>query len=168
MDTIPPHRELRLSCGRVAKVDPEDYRILSAMNWHADPRGSRVYARSGRLYLHRVVLGLGPGNTSVVDHINNDGLDCRKANLRCASFSQNVQNRLVRSDNTTGFRGILYSKRTHLWYVRIRHDGEEQRRGGFKTAEAAARVYDDLARELHGPFARLNFPTKDEQGAKSF
>jgi HNH endonuclease len=58
-------------------------------------------------YLHRVVMGEPPFAGAVVDHINGDSFDCRRANLRWVTLAQNAQNRVVNRDSKTGVRGVL-------------------------------------------------------------
>lgn len=94
-----------------------------------------------------------------IDHKNNVKDDNRIGNLRLATMSQNIANARRRSDNTSGFKGVSWKKRDSKWCARIR-DGNKYRHLGLFTDPAdAAKAYDAAAIELHGEFARLNFPT---------
>jgi hypothetical protein len=165
MTTI-PFRELPLTNGKVALVDEDDFRILSAWKWYADERPDRVYARTGHIYLHRVILGLPPGRLPLVDHWNGNGLDCRKANLRVATPRQNTINRKLRCDNQSGLCGVRWRTDTKKWAATIACDGVKYTKSGFVSEIEAARYYDDMARTLFGEFACLNFPRDGETGMR--
>lgn len=146
-------RQLPLTRGLFALVDDEDYcRVAEAGRWLAVPGGAgRYYARRRLgLGLHSFLLG----TTRIVDHVNGDTLDNRRANLRVASASQNMANRPGRS--RCGYRGVTSSEGAYR--AQICPDGQRKYLGTFRTAEAAARAYDAAAIDLYGEFAFLNFP----------
>jgi hypothetical protein len=146
----------------VALVNEIDYeRVLAVGKWYANPSGATFYARKnfwrgGRclsIRMHTLITGL-----SYVDHANGNGLDNRRCNLRLATDTQNAQNRGLRSDNSSGFKGVSRDKQRQAWVAYI-SDGPRQRRlGRYSDREEAARAYDDAAIQLFGEFARLNFP----------
>jgi hypothetical protein len=157
MKTIP------LTQGKVALVDDEDFEWLSKFKWFAwRPTQSRVYyARAHKpgsgecglsLYMHRLILPEAPE----VDHINSDGLDNRRENLRAVSRGQQMRNIRKRSDSKHEFKGI--GKIGNKWEARIRVDGVRYYIGLFSSQKEAAIAYDTKAKELHGEFAKLNFP----------
>ena len=90
----------------------------------------------------------------MVDHKNNDGLDCRRENLRTATRAQNCRNRPKHRNNTSGYKGVFKSGRS--WRAMIRVDGKLVCLGSFDTTIEAARVYDSEAVKRHGDFASLN------------
>jgi hypothetical protein len=157
--------EIELTQGYVALVDDEDYELVSERSWYAQkvPKSEIVYAVSNNsrhassrgLLMHRFILD--PGET-LVDHIDGDGLNNRRENLRLATHSQNMQNRRKGCNNTSGYIGVWWDPTTNQWRAELRHAGNRWRRGGFKTALDAAVARDAAAKELHGEFARLNFP----------
>jgi len=164
------HRSILLTQGKVAWVDQADYAALALSKWHADHRESRdvTYARrycrgsgrSGRRAerMHRIVVGLLPGDLRVVDHINGDGLDNRRSNLRVCSVRQNAHNLRARC-GTSLFKGVSSHKASGLWRVQIRAGGNVSRCVGyFHEEEEAARAYDAAAMEAFGEFSKLNFP----------
>ena len=154
MKTIP------LTQGMVAIVDDEDFEYLSKFKWHlkrSSKKARVVYAvahepnttrNSTKLRMHRLIL---PG-VKEVDHINGDGLDNRRQNLRAATKSQNMMNMKKHRDNVAGYKGV--SRNGIRWVARIGFE----RIGAFRSPIEAARAYDAAASFLFGEFARLNFP----------
>ena len=110
--------------------------------------------------MHRVVLQRVVGRPltrdDIVDHINHNGLDNRRPNLRLATRSQNAANLGPYANNTSGYKGVDFNR--GKWRARIREGGVRYFLGYFETAEDAARAYDTKAHELFGEFASLNFP----------
>ncbi len=151
--------EIELTQGFVAKVDVEDYDLVSGRNWHAVKRQSGlVYAATNisdergqrPLSMHRVLMP----EAERVDHINGDGTDNRRANLRAATHAQNMRNRKKHKNNTSGFKGV--SPMRGKWRAQIRFEGRKHHLGIFDSPEEAAEAYDEAARRLHGEFARTN------------
>jgi hypothetical protein len=93
-----------------------------------------------------------------VDHINGNGLDNRKANLRICTPSQNGCNRNRISRSQSGFKGVRWLKERCNWRAEIGLYSRHYNLGSFSSAIEAALAYDKAARELHGEFAHLNFP----------
>ena len=156
--------EIPLSRGFVALVDDEDYeRVMAAGPWHVKARKQWVYAQHNVRRpeggwrtegLHIFLTGL-----PMVDHINGDGLDNRRANLRGATAAQNSANARLRRDSTSGFKGVHRNGPRGLpWRAQIHKGGKKHHLGLFESPEVAARAYDAAARELFGEFARTNFP----------
>lgn len=152
-----------LSRGLFALVDDADYaRVIAAGPWHVRPNGPRAYAQRRMLRtgvrqttqsLHTFLTGW-----PLVDHINGDGLDNQRHNLRQATGTQNNANARRRADNRSGFKGVSRRPDRRSWHARIQADRKLRHLGDYATPEAAARAYDAAARELFGEFARLNFP----------
>lgn len=148
--------EISLSKGKVAVVDLSDYEFVRQYRWHLGGTG-RYVARTVRhgvqSLLHRDLLGAAPGIQ--VDHVNHDGLDNRRCNIRLATPSQNKAHHRQRR-GATGFVGVYEDKRRGTFTARIGNDN--RRIGAFTTAEEAARARDAAAIERWGAFAVLNFP----------
>jgi hypothetical protein len=145
--------------GTVAIVDAEDINRVSRHKWkhHENGKGGSYCRRSslhGNVWLHRFIINAQPGTE--VDHINGDGLDCRKSNLRITDRRGNAQNRKPRKDGS-GLKGV--SRRHDASFrAAIRVDGRKIHLGYFHTAPEAALAYDRAALQHYGEFARLNFP----------
>lgn len=159
----PPKTEYRtipLTRGRVAVVDAADYDQLSQHKWFCSPdKGSGVrYAvrKKGpyQVFMHRELLGLERFNPLRGDHINGDGLDNRRANLRAVNFAANCQNQRMQKNNTSGYRGVSFAKLTGKWHARIWANRKLYHLGFFTTKEQARDAYARAARELHGEYAR--------------
>lgn len=147
MKTIPLTQE------HYAIVDDEDYDMLIAYGkWHWHLRGYAANGRGSAVMMHNLILRPPFGFT--VDHIDGNGLNNQKSNLRVASCSQNQANQKKSRANTLGFKGIT-AIRTGGYIARI---GKERKYLGFYTTkEEAAQAYDKAARLLYGSFARTNY-----------
>lgn len=106
---------------------------------------------------HRVIWAIVHGEypDSDVDHINGNRSDNRIVNLRAATRSQNNCNSGLRSDNTSGYRGVSFQAQYGKWEARIHADKKKHRLGYFDTAEEAAEAYRKASLNLHGEFSRL-------------
>lgn len=163
-------REIELSKGYIGLVDDSDYAEVSKHKWYAQTgrKGKKnVYVarrdyRTGKLVkLHRVLLGITDPKVQV-DHINGNGLDNRRCNLRLVSNAENARNVSKRPECSTRYKGVCYSKRDELYFAYINFNGKRQYLGYSKdNPEELARIYDQKAKELHGEFAKLNFPEKE-------
>jgi AP2 domain. len=148
--------EIPLLRGQVALVDDEDYEMLVAYGtWRI---ASGVYAgmmRGGRtILMHRVILG--PQAGQEIDHINMDGLDNRRSNLRLATKSQNGIHRPKPRPSASRYKGVGWWRRDSCWRVKIGHGGRHV--GYFANEDDAAHAYDAEAIRTYGAFAWLNFP----------
>ena len=94
----------------------------------------------------------------MIDHINHNGIDNRKANLRVATRAQNNRHTKKRIKSRSKYKGIYFDRRDRVWYARITTNGKTKHLGSFKDEIEAAKAYDEAARKYHGEFAGLNFP----------
>lgn len=152
-----------------AIVDDEDEGLVEGLRWSSRRASSLrenyyVYAsEAGRtIYMHRVILA--PPTNVEVDHINGDGLDNRRQNLRFATRIQNCAN-ISSALNKHGFRGIYFIKDEGKFVGVVRSRKINHHTGRFPTAEGAARARDEIALRLYGEFAVLNFPLATENAA---
>ena len=96
-------------------------------------------------------------NGMQTDHIDHNGLDNQRENLRICTVAENQRNRKADSDNASGFKGVCFSRKRHKWYAQITVDRKNMHLGSFDSPEEAARFYDLAALAYHGEFARTNF-----------
>jgi len=161
-----PYRKIPLTKNKFALVDPEDYLRLAKYKWHASQSRTTWYARryarcprTGRqitVKMHRAILNL--PDSLFVDHINGNGLDNRKANLRPATRSQNACNIPKYKPSRSKYKGITWHKARRKWAARIRKERISYSLGYFNSQTAAAKAYDKAAKTLHKQFANCNFP----------
>jgi hypothetical protein len=163
-----PFRRIRLTQGKFAIVDPGDYDKLAKYKWFA-VRSERGYyavrmtkAKKGSgvkqkgVRMHRAIVGVPEGK--IIDHIDHNGLDNRRANLRVATRRQNTWNkRKQRGKCSSKYKGVTWLKSEARWQARISCKGRSIFIGYFDDEKAAARAYDAKAAELFGEYAALNF-----------
>lgn len=154
-------KTIELTQGKETIVDDEDYEriINSDYQWYAIHNRKTYYAyghRNGEyMLMHRFIMGA-PSNLEI-DHINRNGLDNRRSNLRLATPSQNRCNAIY--PNKTGYRGVHIDNRKNKKYrAGISINGKSKKLGLYYTAEEAAMAYDEAAKMYHGEYATLNFP----------
>ena len=158
-------KQIPLSRGMLAIVSEEDYPRLAKFNWYARKNGRRWYAcrqvrqdgKIRQLTMHGCLMK--PENGDVVDHVNHNGLDNRRENLRTCKRSQNGWNMQKRSALTSSkYKGVSWRRADSRWVAQISANGKNRLVGKFETEEAAAEAYDHAARLLFGKFASLNNP----------
>jgi hypothetical protein len=153
-------KAIMLTKGAYAIVDEEDYQRLSQYNWCLAARSHTDYAANYtnnccRL-LHREVLKLSKGEP-MVDHINHNGLDNRKCNLRLCTRNENAYNSLKKGKNTSSkYKGVCFDKNRDKWTASICKDKVRLNIGRFDTEIEAAKSYNEKAVELHGEFSYIN------------
>jgi len=153
-------KKIKLTQNKYALVDDEDYEFLSRWKWCAHKGGRTYYAKSTQysdgkkrtLYMHRLIMIPAPGQE--IDHIDRNGLNNQKANLRVCTHKENSVNRIYR--NKTGYRGI--KKHGNRWEARISFHKKRYYLGIYHTPEEAAHVYSIAAKKYYGEFACLNKP----------
>jgi hypothetical protein len=91
------------------------------------------------------------------DHINFNRRDNRRSNLRSATNGQNMMNRGKQANNTSGYKGVTWSKSANKWVAQLHHNGRHLHLGCFGSREEAAAAYDMAAIKLYQDFAHLNF-----------
>lgn len=154
-------REIPLTKGKAAIVDDADYEQLSQRRWRllAPKRGGEYalgQARGVTMAMHRVIACPPPGME--VDHINGNGLDNRRGNLRVCTKSGNQRNQRVQSRaKTSAFKGVSGMRGRTRWVACIKLGGRDTYLGSFGNEVDAALAYDAVAREHFGEFARTNF-----------
>lgn len=160
-----------------ALVDDEDYEMLMKWNWCVYKNGNNLYAARGNsansefrtTHMHRVIMNSPKGLS--VDHIDHNGLNNQKSNLRNCTQAQNQWNKAGIVDATSKYKGVCLAtcKNPHItkkgvrreyvyyrWRADIVCNKKHYWLGFFKTQEEAAKAYNEKAKELHSDFAVLN------------
>lgn len=167
-------KEIKVGRDHVAMVDDADYDLVSRYRWNRrkSNRSRTIYAftnvdmhgnplttyqakhqESKDVYMHKLITGF-----DQTDHINNDGLDNQRTNLREATASQNQANTFKqRGSYSSQFKGVSWDKRKKKWRACIKVYGKYKHIGHFIDEVEAAKAYDRAAIEGYGEFARPNF-----------
>ena len=149
-------------------IDTADIPIVSGHLWQASEHRRKdgsiraVYAvrrptgPNGKRYLvlmHRAILT--GSEEKQCDHIDGNGLNNRRGNLREVTHAENQRNRKPGVNNTSGFKGVTFNKASAKWRAFIKLDGKRKFLGAFKTPDAAAAAYATASAEMHGEFGRV-------------
>jgi hypothetical protein len=154
-------RFIPLTRGKVAIVDAEDYEKLSKYKWYVSDKGCGFYAcrqeNNKKCYMHREIIQVRKG--LVVDHIDHNGLNNRRNNLRACTVAENLWN-CRGSNKSSRFKGVHRKKNKEKWIAQIRKNKKYVCIGHFDSEVKAAKAYDKMASKLFGEFVYLNFPEK--------
>lgn len=156
--------EIPLRNGGVALVDDDCADLVAGYKWYGmhDLRfGGYDYVRGRQrsercISLGRLITGAKPGEE--IDHINHDGFDNRRCNLRICTRKQNMRNTRGRSSATSQYKGVCWRKSEKKWRAQIRNTetGKRTHLGYFANELDAARAYNVAALRFYGEFAYLN------------
>lgn len=158
-------RLIKLTQGMYTIIHASRYAELSKHKWHARKRANAIgyyvqrnsYQVGGKrrmIHMHRVIFGIPDNDPNRVDHRDMNTLDNRDENLRYATPAQNAWNQGISKRNTSGYKGVSWSKATHKWSAIIRNGKRSVFLGYFKTAYKAHLAYCEAANRFHGDFAR--------------
>ena len=155
-------KEIPLGHNRIALVDDGDYERLARYRWNTVKGSKTFYARrtvwtEGKcrtVLMHREILGL-TDTSAQGDHRDLNGLNNQRDNLRSATSVENNRNKRVRTDNTSGYKGVSWHKDAKKWRVQIAVQGKIRDLGFYGTVEDAAYAYAIAVKNLHGEFARV-------------
>jgi hypothetical protein len=154
-------KEIKLTHNKIALVDDKDFDYLNKFHWKAFlNRGTTTFyayskIKGKRIFLHRFLLN--PPENILIDHIDGNGLNNQKNNLRFCSASQNRMNvnkisNFKNKPTSSKFKGVVIVNKK---YIRCKIGAKYL--GYFKTEIDAAKAYDREAKKLYGEFANLNF-----------
>ena len=161
-------KEIFLTQGQVAKIDDEDHERINKHKWCAlkSPRGFYAIRMMSSLEtknnggvrnivrMHRFIMDTPKGMDT--DHIDGNGLNNQRKNLRIATRSQNAINVPTRRDNTSGIKGVVWYKQTKRWRAQINIGKKRTHLGFFIDKTEAIKAYNEAAKKHFGDFASLN------------
>jgi hypothetical protein len=162
------HIELKLGNNLYAKISEEDADVMSLGSWTAHGSKSGNYAcmrttiggMRQRVWLHTLIMeeliGRSLKKDELVDHINQDKLDCRRSNLRMANRTQNNANKGKRKGTSSQYKGVSWSKKHEKWRCYIVIDRKLKHLGLFDDEKEAGLKYNKAAAEVFKEFATLN------------
>lgn len=172
VDIPKPIRESELVCrpfiylsgkhgrGKVVTIDDDDYEWINSYSWYvcassdAPDYAATTGERGKTVLMHRLMMDAQPGE--IVDHINGDGLDNRRSNLRICTPLQNGRNSKG-VNKTSAYKGVYAARHGKPWVATIKVNGRTIHLGKFLNEIDAASAYDSAAKHHFGEFARLNF-----------
>ena len=146
-----------------SRVDDDDFESLNRFKWYVSLEKKSYAARREYLNgknrivkMHREIMNCKAGNCILIDHVDGDGLNNQKINLRFATFSQNNMNRVIAKNKIIKSKGVSKAFKSKTFRVRIGINNKSIYVGSFKTEIEAAAAYDEAAKKLHKEFANLN------------
>ncbi len=152
-------KKIKLTKGKYASVDDEDFEYLNQWKWYAKVAKHTSYAcrlnsKNETVWMHRVITQCPDGLD--VDHINYNGLNNRRDNLRVCTRQQNELHKKPRK----GYKGVFYIKSSNKWMAQIKINYKAHYLGCYSNKKNAALIYDYKAYNLDNEFAYLNFPSE--------
>ena len=160
----------QLEDGTPVLVSIEDAELVRSYKWHIlQGHNGKLYVvantKPSMTYMHRLIAGTPRGMET--DHINGNGLDNRRSNLRIATPSQNSANtgkpkRPNGERHTSQFKGVSWDKSRGKWQAKITVARKCRNLGRYEVEADAARAYDNAAVEAWGQFATLNAGPMEE------
>lgn len=158
-------KEIKLQREMVTQVDDEDYDELIRYKWFANQCGHQFYASrhepmvnwvQGKVIrMHQQIMT--PPEGMRIDHIDMDGLNNQRKNLRICTHQQNLRNRESTKGSSSQYKGVCWDKERKKWMATIKKDiGQQLYLGRYDSEELAALAYNKKATELFGEFARPN------------
>ena len=130
-----------LTQGKVAVVDDDMQDELNQYNWFAKKdrntwyatRNDRIDGKKTSISMHRQILGLERGDGKIADHVNRNGLDNRRSNLRIVSPTENNRNHGGHKHNTSGHNGVSWNNNHQRWEAYLQTDGKRIHLGDYKN-----------------------------------
>jgi hypothetical protein len=146
-------KRIKLTQGKYALVDDCDYEQLNQYKWHYS-QGYAARRQFGKVVLmHRQIMQTPEGMDT--DHINHNGVDNQRMNLRICTPSENHRNLKKYKNGMSPYQGV--GRKDNQWRARVSVKGRQVSIGLFRKERHAAMVYDLWAVDLYGEFAKTNF-----------
>lgn len=147
---------------KIIKVSDSDFKVVSKFKWSIFAGNTTFYAlttwiekgKKTTKYLHRLILNA--KSNEFIDHIDHDGLNNQRRNIRLCSPAQNSKNMSKHRDNQSGLKGVSLDKRRGNFRSRIKIGNKHVWLGSFRCALDAAHAYDAAAKKHFNQFAKIN------------
>ncbi len=153
------HIEIKEDYAEIYLIDLEDIDLIKNIKWHKSELQRSTYycisnGKQGKR-IHRLILNITDPSV-IVDHINHNGLDNRKSNLRICNNSQNICNCHIPKNNKSGYKGVYWSENRQKWCAQISINNKTKNLGRFTNYEDAIKTRNKAAIEYYGEFANEN------------
>jgi hypothetical protein len=148
-------KKIELTQGKYTIVDDEDYEFLNQWQWHVNRKKCKTssdllyakrFEKRKTITMHRLILNAPKGMD--VDHINGNGLDNRKCNLRIVSHRENMQN-LTKFKGTSKYPGVYWHKEKQKWHVKFKIGEKNHHVGYFVDEKKAYDAYLEATKDLN-------------------
>ena len=154
---------VKLTQGKFAFVDDDIFEIVNKYKWHVVKRGKNNYAsrtclegKKKIIYMHRFILDI-TNPKEIVDHVDGNGLNNIKKNIRICNTFENARNSRSRENKSSIYKGVHFNKKSNKWRAMICINNKSMHLGMFDNEEDAGKKYDEVAKINYGEFAKLNF-----------
>jgi hypothetical protein len=156
-------KEIQLPNGSIVTVDDEDYPMVASFKWHSEQGRNTEYAvrsaknsmgRDTSIRMHRQILQVRRGE--IIDHIDHNGLNNCKSNLRVCTNQENVSHQRKRKGASSQYKGVTWNKQKQKWQAQIKVNYKNINLGLFETEADAALAFNQAAIHHFGEFAVLN------------
>ena len=156
-------KQITLTQGKIALVDDSGFDMLSKFKWFANKFNGKWYAvrsfgtrktKKGSIMMHREIMKTVKGMDT--DHIDGDGLNNQRKNLRACTHSENSCNRGKQKNNTSGFKGVTWNKTGKTWQAQIKVKNKYIYLGCSPSESFAYKMYVEGCEKYHGKFSNSN------------
>ena len=142
---------IKLTQNKYTKVDNEDFESLNKLKWYTRKDRKTFYAarnkayNRGTLHMHRIIVNC--PTDKEVDHLDRDGLNNQKVNLRVVNRKENLNNKGVyklSKANKSGIKGVTRHTKNNAWVVQKRINGKNKYLGSFADIKEAKKCYEKI------------------------
>jgi len=154
-------KKIKLTQGQYCLLDDIDFEWFNQWKWYAKKQGikwkvarniTNKIGKQDTVLLHRILMNCPSGKE--VDHIDGNPLNNQRKNLRLCTKKENRQNKGMSKNNKSGYKGVTL--RRNVYEVYIRKNNKHLYIGSSKDKQEASRMYNKVAKEVFGEFAKLD------------
>lgn len=156
-------KEIKLTQGKIAFVDDDNYEWLNQWKWCAQRNGNNFYAKrqvtvnGKRSTIRMHILIMGERHIGlIIDHKDGNGCNNHMSNLRFCTAQENAMNSRSVNNHSSAYKGVCWHDPAKKWMVRIRINGQSIHLGLFESELDSAKAYNAAAIKYFGEFAKLN------------